>query len=191
MIYITSVIRYLKGVVGDLAPGQLTLEVGGVGLEIACPESETAGLVVGAPALIHTYLHLKEDGAALYGFTNPVSRQVFIALISVNGVGPRTALALLGNLGAEAIVAAIARGEPQKIRAPGVGSRTAERIVLELTGKLPELGPANPAREEARLALLGLGYGARAVDQVLAELARQNPEAGTENLIRLALQSLH
>jgi Holliday junction resolvasome RuvABC DNA-binding subunit len=71
-----------------------------------------------------------------------------------------------------------------------VGSRTAERIVLELTGKLPELAPANPAREEARLALLGLGYGARAVDQVLAELVRQNPETGAENLIRLALQSL-
>lgn len=191
MTYITWVIRYLKGVVGELAPGQLILEVGGVGFEILCPESELIGLSVGAPALIHTYLQLREDGATLYGFTNSESREVFVALISVSGVGPRTALALLGNLGPEAIVAAIARGEPQKIRSPGVGTRTAERIVLELSGKLPELVPSNPAREEARLALLGLGYSPRSIDQVLAELVRQNPEASAQDLIRLALQSLH
>jgi holliday junction DNA helicase RuvA len=192
----------LRGKLTDKRPNQILLEVGGVGYQVQIPLSTFAGL--GAlhgetTLLIHT--HVREDQLALYGFLTAREKQCFELLISASGVGPGLALKILSGMGIEELVPAIRKGDlAQLVRIPGVGKKTAERIVVELRDKLavvdvPESGkPATRSQLESDVAsaLVNLGYDARSVERAI-EKVRPSGDAGGadfESLLRAALQML-
>ena len=175
---------------------RLWLWIGGVELELLAPATTLAAIEVGEPATLHAHLLWREDGPLLFGFATEAEREAFTRLLAVGGVGPKVALALLGTLGPEGLYHAVAAEDAAALTAaPGVGRKVAERVVLELKGKLPL--PETPAGtpnagvlNEAIEALLLLGFREAAVRRVVPALARAHPEAGPEELIRLALKEL-
>lgn len=189
----------LRGKLTDKRPNQILLEVGGVGYQVQIPLSTFAGL--GAlhdetTLLIHT--HVREDQFSLYGFLTAREKHCFELLISASGVGPSLALKILSGMGIEELVPAIRKGDlAQLVRIPGVGKKTAERIVVELRDKLvavevPEAGkPATRSQLESDVAsaLVNLGYDARSVERAI-EKSRGPGEADFENLLRASLQIL-
>jgi len=188
----------LRGKLVDKRPNQVLLDVGGVGYQIQIPLSTFAGL--GAlhqetTLLIHT--HVREDQLALYGFLTAREKQCFELLISASGLGPALALRILSGMGIEQLVPAIRKGDlAQLVRIPGVGKKTAERIVLELRDKMtavdvPESGkPATRSQLESDVAsaLVNLGYDERSVERAI-EKARGSA-ADFEALLRGSLQIL-
>jgi holliday junction DNA helicase RuvA len=189
----------LRGKLTDKRPNQVLLEVGGVGYQVQIPLSTFAGLGVlhqEATLLIHT--HVREDQFSLYGFLTAREKQCFELLISASGVGPSLALKILSGMGIEQLVPAIRKGDlAQLIRIPGVGKKTAERIVVELRDKLavvdvPETGkPATRSQLESDVAsaLVNLGYDERSVERAI-EKARGPSGADFEALLRGSLQIL-
>ncbi len=174
------------------------VEVGGVGLLVRCSATTARALPpVGQEASLTTHLVVREDALDLYGFATVSERELFEAFISVGGVGPRMGLALCGVDDPDGLRLAVARGDVAKIQlAPGVGKRTAERVVLELRGKMGEIAAAgNGARVlsdadvfmAARDGLVGLGFKQEAAEAALADA----PEgASAEELIRHGLGRL-
>ncbi|RDI95529.1 Holliday junction branch migration protein RuvA [Meiothermus sp. QL-1] len=191
-------VRYLKGTVLKKGPSSVVLLVGGVGLEVGCPAPALAGLAEGQEAAFYTRLVVREDELALYGFPDEQSLELFELLLSVSGVGPRVALSLLSAQSPALLARALAEGDLRLLTAaPGVGRKLAERMALELKGRIPPhlLGEGKglvrtPQAEEAELALLTLGFREGQVRSVVAELARKNPGASTQELIKLALKAL-
>lgn len=189
----------LRGKLTDKRPNQILLDIGGVGYQIQIPLSTFAGL--GAlhqetTLLIHT--HVREDQFSLYGFLTAREKQCFELLISASGVGPSLALKILSGMGIEQLVPAIRKGDlAQLVRIPGVGKKTAERIVVELRDKLavvdvPETGkPATRSQLESDVAsaLVNLGYDERSVERAI-EKARGSGGADFEALLRGSLQIL-
>jgi holliday junction DNA helicase RuvA len=192
-------IGQLRGTLADKRPNQVLVEVGGVGYQVQVPLSTFAGL--GAirsevTLLIHT--HLREDQLALYGFLTAREKQCFEMLISASGVGPNLALKILSGMSLDELVPAIRKGDILQLkRIPGVGQKTAERMVVELRDKLAaievvETGkPAARSQVEADVAsaLANLGYEARAVEGSI-EQARGSAEGTFESLLRGALKIL-
>jgi len=189
----------LRGKLAGKRPNHVLLEVGGVGYEVHIPLSTFAslGALHGEVALL-IYTHVREDQLALYGFLTAREKQCFELLISASGVGPSLALKILSGMGIEELVPAIRKGDlAQLVRIPGVGKKTAERIVVELRDKLavvdiPETGaPATRSQLESDVAsaLVNLGYDARSVERAL-EKARSNGSADFEKLLRDSLQIL-
>jgi holliday junction DNA helicase RuvA len=189
----------LRGKLIDKRPNQVLIEVGGVGYQVQIPLSTFAGLgalQADTALLIHT--HVREDALALYGFLTSREKQCFELLISASGVGPSLALKILSGMGIDDLVPAIRKGDlAQLVRIPGVGRKTAERIVVELRDKLvavdvPETGkPATRSQLESDVAsaLVNLGYDERAVEKAV-EKARGTGGADFEQLLRGALQIL-
>jgi holliday junction DNA helicase RuvA len=189
----------LRGKLTDKRPNQILLDVGGVGYQIQIPLSTFAGLGAlhqEATLLIHT--HVREDQFSLYGFLTMREKQCFELLISASGVGPSLALKILSGMGIEQLVPAIRKGDlAQLVRIPGVGKKTAERIVVELRDKLavvdvPETGkPATRSQLESDVAsaLVNLGYDERSVERAI-EKARGSGGADFEALLRGSLQIL-
>jgi holliday junction DNA helicase RuvA len=189
----------LRGKLTDKRPNQILLDVGGVGYQIQIPLSTFAGLGAlhqEATLLIHT--HVREDQLALYGFLTAREKQCFELLISASGVGPALALKILSGMGIEQLVPAIRKGDlAQLVRIPGVGKKTAERIVVELRDKLavvdvPETGkPATRSQLESDVAsaLVNLGYDERVVERAI-EKARGSSDGDFEALLRGSLQIL-
>jgi len=170
----------------------------GVSYELAVPLGVLERLPAeGAAVDLRTVLVVREDGWALYGFDRDYERGVFQRLLGATGIGPRLALALLSSLGGARVVSALRRGDLAALcTVPGVGKKTAERIVLELKDRLGDLTPPGepparaPAADQAVQALVNLGYGALDADRaVRAELA-EHGAATTAELIRHALQTL-
>jgi holliday junction DNA helicase RuvA len=192
-------IGMLRGTLVEKRPNQLLIDVGGVGYQVQIPLSTFAGL--GAlhqetTLLIHT--HLREDQLSLYGFLTAREKQCFELLISASGVGPSLGLKILSGMGMDELVPAIRKGDlVQLVRIPGVGRKTAERIVLELRDKLAAIdvpGTGKPATRpqleaDVTSALTNLGYEARAVEKAV-ERARTAHGAGFEALLRASLQIL-
>ena len=187
-------------------PPQLLIEVGGVGYELEAPMSTFYALpATGEEVRLLTHLVVREDAQVLYGFVREEERRLFRLLIKVSGVGPKIALAILSGSDAEAFASCIAAGDTASlIRIPGVGRKTAERLILELrdrvttdAGATPTLGEAagGGPRGEALAALSALGYrpaeATRMVDAAVGEGGSGAVDAptSTEEIIRRALQS--
>jgi Holliday junction DNA helicase RuvA len=189
----------LRGKLVDKRPNAVLLEVGGVGYQVLIPLSTFAALGAlhsEASLLIHT--HVREDQFNLFGFFTAREKQCFELLISASGVGPSLALKILSGMGIEQLVPAIRKGDlAQLVRIPGVGKKTAERIVLELRDKLaavdvPEAGkPTTRTQLEADVAsaLVNLGYDERSVERAI-EQAGAAAGADFEKLLRDSLQIL-
>jgi Holliday junction DNA helicase RuvA len=189
----------LSGTLIEKQPNQVIVDVGGVGYQVLVPLSTFAALgEVNGPVTLLVHTHLREDQLQLFGFLTPRERQLFELLIAVTGVGPSLALKILSGKPAEELLATIRRGEVERlVGIPGIGKKTAERIVMELRDRLADLAPEGPAPAPATgpgadvaSALLNLGYDRRDVDDVLSRSLRAHPGAGFELLFRAALAEL-
>lgn len=211
----------LSGRVGHIAPDHVLIDVGGVGYVVHVSERTRLSMPgPGEPVALHTDLLVREDLLQLYGFQTLAEKEWHRLLMSVQGIGARAALAILGALGAEGVGRAIALGDAAAIRAaPGVGPKIAQRVVNELKEKAPGImamgvreaparAPAEAgapaaaapagmpaaaapgAQAEAMSALGNLGYGPAEASRAVAEAAAADPGAETAALIRAALRSL-
>ena len=195
-------IGLLSGQLAEKEPGRVIVNVGGVGYAVQVPLSTFYGLgEIGSPVSLRVHTHVREDALALFGFTTVLELDVFEHLISISGVGPRLALAVLSGIETPDLVRAVRGGDVGRLtKIPGVGKKTAERIGLELRDRLPaelasdqDEGDTGSAatRDDVMSALLNLGYHrpltARAVDRVLQTIS------GTEEfetILRLVLREL-
>lgn len=199
-------IAFVSGTVAALAPDAAVVEVGGVGMAVQCTPNTLSTLRVGQPVRLATSLVVREDSLTLYGFADDDERQVFELLQTASGVGPRLALAMLAVHTPDALRRAVAAEDTAALtRVPGIGKKGAQRIVLELKGKLGEpVGgdePAVPGRPAAAASLpwrpqvvsglVNLGWSTReaeaAADAVAAEADEQTDVAA---LLRSALRRL-
>ncbi|MDZ7704877.1 MAG: Holliday junction branch migration protein RuvA [Trueperaceae bacterium] len=195
-------IAYLDGVVSEVRDSSVIVQAGVFGLEVFAPKATLMACSVGSALRLHTYLAVKEDDLTLYGFHDGDMRRMFAYLISVSGVGPKLGLAILSALPTTLLAGAIVQGDAGLLSsAPGVGKKLAERIILELKGRLPEEllvaeGSSRPqavmgeAGNDAVEALLALGYRESQVKSAVAELSLKDPDATAETLIRKALAKL-
>jgi Holliday junction DNA helicase RuvA len=189
----------LRGKLVEKRPNQVLLDVGGVGYQVQIPLSTFAGLgMLHAEATLLIHTHVREDQLALYGFVTAREKHCFELLISASGVGPSLALKILSGMGLEELVPAIRTGDiAQLVRIPGVGRKTAERMVVELRDKLaavdvPEEGkPTTRSRLESDVAsaLVNLGYDARPVENAIQK-TRSSAVGDFESLLRASLQIL-
>lgn len=192
-------IGLLRGNLIEKRPNHVLIEVGGVGYQVQIPLSTFAGLgSLHQEITLLIYTHVREDQLALYGFLTAREKQCFELLISASGVGPSLALKILSGISVEELVPAIRKGDlVQLVRIPGVGKKTAERIVLELRDKLaqidvPETGkPATRSQMESDVAsaLVNLGYDQRSAERAI-EQARATANGSFEGLFRESLQIL-
>ena len=185
----------LDGKLLEKNPPQILIDVSGVGYEVDVPMSTFCNLPeVGGELTLHTHFVVREDAQLLYGFATLAERAVFRALIKISGVGPKIALALLSGITVDQLKDAVDRGETGLLtKVPGIGKKTAERLVLELKDKLAGTGaataavPISGARADVAAALIALGYSEREA----AAATKKLPEDCTVNDgLRLALKSL-
>lgn len=196
-------ISHVRGTVAAVGGTHVVIDVGGFGVRAECTP-ETAGSVRwGEDAELHTALVVREDSLTLYGFSDPDERDCFTLAMSASGVGPRIAQAMMAVLGAAGFCEAIAAGDDKRIaKTPGIGPKTAQKIILELRDKVhaptatlsgPEPTPARPEawREQVTQGLEGLGWSAKDAESACDQVA---PLAETETnvavLLRAALQTL-
>jgi holliday junction DNA helicase RuvA len=194
-------IGLLRGRLLEKRPNQVILDVGGVGYLVAIPLSTFAAmgdLHAEVTLLIHT--HVREDALSLYGFLSQREKHFFELLLGASGVGPSLALKILSGMNVEELVPAIRTGDLARLtKIPGVGRKTAERMVVELKDKLETVTievekptPASPAGVEAdvRSALINLGYDDRSAESAVAEAKRSAGTSNFEKLLRAALATL-
>lgn len=190
----------LRGVVLDRClPGELLVEVGGVGYRVAVTPSLLASAELGGPLFVHVHTHVREDALVLYGFATREERVCFEALLGAHGVGPALALAILSALSPAALQRALVSDDVDALTAvAGVGKKTATRLLIELKSRMDiELdadlvsigagGAAPTARTEVRAALAGLGYGSDEVRVAIRDLPEDGP---VEDLLKAALKHL-
>jgi holliday junction DNA helicase RuvA len=185
------VIARLRGRKAGLTPAGLIVDVNGVGYLVQATPSVLRR--PGDELTVETYLHVREDALQLYGFASGEERDLFVHLLSVNGVGPKVALAIVSGSTPAELRRAIALDDTARFEAiPGIGKKTAQRVVLELKEKLasgadaPEARSAGRTELVARDALVGLGYSVVEAEQALAAV---DPDLPPEERVRLALRS--
>jgi len=198
------VIAHLRGRILEKQPTRVVVDVGGVGYDVAVPLSTFYGLgEAGAEVALRVHTHVREDALALYGFATVLELDLFNRLISISGIGPKLALAVLSGIEPPDLVSAIERGDLARLTAiPGVGKKTSERIVLELRDRLPRAHPPAAAsgaaaadglivRDDLLSALMNLGYhrplAEKGVDAALKTVGR---EAGFELTLKQALREV-
>ena len=189
----------LRGKLIEKRPSHVLVDVGGVGYQVQVPLSTFAVLgPLHSETTLLIYTHVREDQLALYGFATAREKHCFELLISTSGVGPSLALKILSGMGIEDLVPAIRKGDVARlVLIPGVGKKTAERIVVELRDKLAavDVEEAGKPRTRSQLesdvasALVNLGYDGRLVDRAI-EKARGEANGNFEDLLRAALQIL-
>jgi len=185
----------LSGMLAAKNPPQILLDVHGVGYEVDVPMSTFYNLpALGEPVALLTHLVVREDAQLLYGFLGASERAAFRELLRIAGVGPRTALALLSGLSVNELAAAVARQDGSRLtKVPGIGKKTAERLLLELKGRLgADLGaaastPADDTSSDIVQALIALGYSER---DAVAALKALPADVGVGEGIKLALKAL-
>jgi Holliday junction DNA helicase RuvA len=178
------------------------VDVNGVGYDVAVPLSTFYGLGnAGADIALRIHTHVREDALALFGFATQLEQDLFERLISVSGIGPKVALAVLSGIEPPELVRAIERGDLARLTAiPGVGKKTAERIVLELKDRLPRREIAAvaagaaveepPMRDDLLSALLNLGYHRLLAEKAVDAALRSTPDAGFERTLKQALREV-
>jgi Holliday junction DNA helicase RuvA len=184
----------LRGPVEEAGDDWLIVSAGGIGLVVSVPARTASSMTPGAAASLYTHLHVREDALVLYGFATADELRLFEQLIGVSGVGPRAALGMLSALDAAQLAAAIVAGDASALRrVPGIGQKTAERIVLDLrdrvtppAGDVPSAPPQQPADAELIAALMGLGYTQAESTDAAARLPT-NGDRPLEDRIRDAL----
>ena len=193
-------IALLRGVLVEKHPNQAIVEAGGVGYDVTVPVSTFTRLPDnGAEVRLRIYTHVREDTLALYGFLTQEEKALFEKLIAVSGIGPTLAVKILSGLAAADLIQAIRRGEVERlVRIPGVGKKTAERMVLELRDKLPAAGaeeeaqPAaaalSPIDQDVLSALLNLGCGRPQAETAVRKAKADGTPADFETLFRRALE---
>jgi holliday junction DNA helicase RuvA len=186
-------IARLRGKPVANTPEGLVVDVGGVGYLVAATPSAVRAADGSAEVSLHTYLHVREDALQLYGFAEAAERELFVQLLSVNGVGPKVALAIVSGSPAADLRRAIVLSDTARFQAiPGIGKKTAERIVLELKEKIGDapvpISSAGGTQPHlvARDALFELGYS---LGEAELALARVDPELPPEERVREALRA--
>jgi Holliday junction DNA helicase RuvA len=182
----------LRGTVADRRTESVILDVGGVGYRIAVtPRTLVALPGLGEEAVLHTHLHVREDQLALYGFGSIEERDLFDLLLGASGVGPKVALAILATLTPDDLRRAVAGNDLALLTAvPGIGKRSAEKLMLELRPKMDVLAEASSssgAMSQAREALENLGYSSEEIRESLSDLSHESP---VEELVTTALRAL-
>jgi Holliday junction DNA helicase RuvA len=197
----TGMVAFLRGRVLEKSPNRLIVDIGGVGYDVSVPLSTfyTAG-DPGAEISLRVHTHVREDQIALFGFASALELAVFERLIAVSGIGPKLALSVLSGIESRELITAVQRGDIARLtRIPGVGKKTAERIVIELRDRLPKTiddsvaaaeveTPENAMRGDLVSALVNLGYNRQSIDQVLEKVMRD--AATFESALRSALREL-
>ena len=189
----------LKGIIVDKQPPQLLLDINGVGYELEAPLSTFYQLPAeGHSVVLHTYFMVREDAQLLYGFHTLQEKQLFGHLIKVNNVGPKLAIAILSGVSTQAFIHSIATNDISRlVDLPGVGKKTAERLIIEMRDRLTDLKPPSCAQadqpqprtavhSEAVQGLIALGYKPRQALHVLGKI--QGEHGSSAELIKLALQ---
>jgi Holliday junction DNA helicase RuvA len=184
----------LTGVLAEKSPPQLLIDVNGVGYEVDVPMSSFYNLPgLGERVTLLTHFVVREDAQILYGFLTHDERATFRQLVKISGVGPRTALSILSGLSVTELAQAVSLQDSGRlVKVPGIGKKTAERLLLELKGKLGDalVAPAavsNAAQADILQALLALGYSDR---EAAAALKNLPPDVSVSDGIKLALKSL-
>ena len=188
----------LYGTLESRGTNRAIIKVGGVSLQVYIPASTLSTLgAIGDEVHLHTHLYLKEDNLTLYGFASPQELELFQMLISVTGVGPKASLAMLSAMNANDLALAIATENVDLLsQAPGVGKKMANRLVLELKGKLESVwvgaAVSGEGNAEVIAALVNLGYSPSEAASAVAAVAAipDSPDLTIEDKIRLALQHL-
>lgn len=193
----------LRGLPAALAPERLLLDVGGVGYAVQIPLStffELERAPAGEPVRLFVHTHVREDQITLFGFWTEQELAIFERLIGVSGIGPRLAQVVLSGIPPAELVAALAAGDVRRLTTiPGVGRKTAERMIVELRDRMRELAltlpaPATPPAagldDDLLAALVHLGYKESAAQRAVTETRKELPEAPFPDLLRAALKRL-
>lgn len=187
-------IATLRGEITQMEDGSVVLEVGGVGLRVLVPAPVRDRLKVGEPAFLHTHLVVREDSLTLYGFETTSDRELFNLLLGVDGVGPKVALSVLSTLNLETVQRAVFNEDSDLLSSvPGVGRKTAQKMVIHLhdrlkpTGGLERIAAMSDADSEVLAALTALGYSVVEAQTAVQSLPKDAPQ-DVEERLRLALQ---
>jgi holliday junction DNA helicase RuvA len=197
-------IAFLRGKVLDKHPNKLIVDVQGVGYEVHVPLSTYYDVGdEGSEVTLRVHTHVREDALQLYGFLTPLEQQVFERLIGISGIGPRLAVAVLSGIDPRELVGAVQRSDVARLtKIPGVGKKTAERIVLELKDRLQQLAgapaagvaaaetPADRLREDLVSALVNLGYHRPQAEKTIESTLNSGTGLGFEQALRQALKGL-
>ena len=191
--------EFFRGVLTGLNPASVVIDISGVGyfVHISLNTYSRINGKTEAKLLIHQVV--REDAHVLYGFADKRERELFRQLISVSGVGAGTALMMLSSLNPDEIVAAVTSGNADQLKAvKGIGTKTAQRIIIDLRDKLGKTGEGdqflvstnNTLQNESLSALVMLGFAKKDADKVVAKIIMENPEATLEHVIKTALKRL-
>src|SRR5450759_5579573 len=191
----SCMIAHLRGRLIAKHPNQAIVEAGGVGYDVTITVPTFSELPApGSEVALHIHTHVREDAIALFGFLRPEEKQLFERLISVSGIGPKLAITILSGMPTPDMVAAIRGNDVARLtRIPGIGKKTAERMVLELRDKLEHFGatpaapPVSPIEEDVISALMNLGYQRVTAERALAAAARKDAQPDFDVLFRDAL----
>ncbi|MFY9906730.1 MAG: Holliday junction branch migration protein RuvA [Terriglobales bacterium] len=192
-------IAHLRGTLLAKHPNQAIVEAQGVGYDVAISVPTFTELpAAGVEVALHIHTHVREDALNLYGFLRLAEKQLFEKLLTVSGIGPKLAITILSGMAADEMVGAIRGGDIARLtRIPGIGKKTAERMVLELRDKLPTVGtpdasfaPANSVEEDVISALVNLGYQRVAAEKALLAVRSGKNAQSFDVLFRGALGSL-
>ncbi len=195
-------ISLVNGVVRSIGSEKVVVEVGGVGLSVSVTSQTGSQLNIGVPVQLFTTLIVREDALTLFGFLDEESRSTFELVQTVTGIGPKVALAIMGSHSPQTLAAAIAQEDIAAIeKVPGIGRKGAQRLILELKGKITDFGNAPRSshhqpvwREQLTSALVSLGFSAKdsdaAINSVVAEYAENGVEPTELELSELLKQAL-
>lgn len=199
-------IAYLSGKLLEKHANTAIVDVGGVGYEVSIPLSTFYELgEVGSDVQLRIYTHVREDAIQLFGFKTLRERDLYLRLISVQGIGAKSGITMLSGMSADEIIMAIRTNDLARLKSiPGVGLKTAERLVIELRDKVGELSesgsaldaatrtapPADAVFEDALSALINLGYQRSAAEKALQQAASEGTEMSVQKLLRRSLQTL-
>ncbi len=193
-------IGQLTGKILEKNPPEVLLEVGGIGYEVLCPMPTFYAMENRGELTLHTHFHVNEDAQTLYGFISKDEKTIFRELIRVNGVGPKVALSILSHLDIATLMSAVANDDDALLaKTPGIGKKTAQKLIVELKDRLAKLelintnnqtvalSSSNPNTGKALSALQALGFKVKEAEKMLSAITDNS--LSTEQLIRLALQN--